>query len=253
MTMRSSGDRVVCLGGGKSVGEGIRFLRGRYDLSANGINVLCIGSANGDADVAVGPVSIQAHGEGNDVILLGTMAGYAQLQLGGDVSLVADGERATGIGTMSGSANVLIEGGVVSSVLHCDAGACIGTMSGEATVRIRDARVSIHGEGNNVVGFGSLDGACDTRLESGFFQADLQAGEHQLLGNEHSRCIITGGNFLSFRPDRVFPVSPAGQSLNFFQPREDHYEKTFRDRRGAWTYQADRDPEGRLGVWIPPQ
>lgn len=251
LTMRASGDRVVCIGGGRSAGEGIRFLRGHYDLSANGINVLCIGSTSGDADVTVQQGTITAHGEGNDVMLLGAMTGEARLRLNGNISVVADGERATGIGTMSGSADVLIEGGNISSVIHCDAGVCVGSFNGEATVLARDASVDVHGEGNNVVGFGSLDGACDTRLESGFFRAELQAGAHQLLGNEHSRCVITGGNFTLFRPDENPPVSPAGQPLVFFQPKEDHFEHTFRDRRGAWTYVADRDQRGRLGVWIP--
>ena len=251
LVMHSSGDRVVCIGGGRSGGEGISFLRGRYDLSANGINVLCVGSANGDANITLDQAALHAHGEGNDVMLLGTMTGETQMALNGEIELIADGERATGIGTMSGSANVEITGGHVSSVLHCDAGTCVGTLNGEAIVRIRDTEVFVHGEGNKVVGFGSLTGACDTRLESGTFQAALQAGEHHLLGNEHSRCIITGGNYTVFRPDSVQPVSPAGETLIFFQPPDDHYERTFRDRRGAWTYIADRDARGRLGVWIP--
>ena len=34
-------------------------------------------------------------------------------------------------------------------------------------------------------------------------------------------------------------------------PNGDHYEKSFRDRRGSWTYIADRDEDGRLTVWVP--
>ena len=73
-----------------------------------------------------------------------------------------------------------------------------------------------------------------------------------MLGNVNSRFIVTGGNFQPFSDAETGPVSPAGVPLFFFNPKEDHFERTFRDSRETWTYVADRDPEGSLGVYILP-
>ena len=45
--------------------------------------------------------------------------------------------------------------------------------------------------------------------------------------------------------------SGAGLPLYCQTPAEDHFEATFSDRRGPWTYSADRNEEGYLFVWIP--
>ena len=37
----------------------------------------------------------------------------------------------------------------------------------------------------------------------------------------------------------------------FRMPEEDHFERTFRDRKETWTYRADRNAEGKLGVFVP--
>ena len=42
----------------------------------------------------------------------------------------------------------------------------------------------------------------------------------------------------------------AGLPLRFANPGKDHYEAVFSDQKEEWTYQADRNEEGYLGVWI---
>ena len=74
-----------------------------------------------------------------------------------------------------------------------------------------------------------------------------------MLGNENSRFIVTGGNFQIFPDNSAGPVSPAGLPLFFLNPKEDHFERTFRDKRETWRYVADRDPDGYLGVYILPE
>ena len=152
---------------------------------------------------------------------------------------------------MSGTGEIQLEGGYVSVILHCDAGACIGSFSGEVSVRFSNTHVRIHGEGNRIAGFGSTDGACDTRIESGNVSAELLARERMLLGNEHSRVIITGGNVRIFPENGQTPFSPGNLPLHCETPSEDHFEASFKDRRESWTYTADRDEDGHLYVWVP--
>ncbi len=71
-----------------------------------------------------------------------------------------------------------------------------------------------------------------------------------LLGNDHSRFVVTGGNILFALDSDNKPVSPAGTPLCFANPSKDHYEATFRDGDEEWTYVADRNENGCLGVWI---
>ena len=251
ITFSSAGDRVVCIGGGRSGGEGIRFVSGTFEMSSNGINVVCVGSSLGDAVIQIGKVSLTARGEGNEVLLVGSVSGKAKIVSCGDLSLSAACERATGIGTISGTADILFEGGRTFVSTGCDSGAVIGTFGGEFTMISRNTLIRVHGEGNQVAGIGSLAGAGETRIESGEIHGDLLAGERMILGNQESRCVITGGNFHLTGDESLRPVSPDGTPLIYITPTSDHYENTFRDRRETWTYVADRNAEGTLGVFIP--
>ena len=88
-------------------------------------------------------------------------------------------------------------------------------------------------------------------MESGELRGELLAGERYLIGNNHSRFMVTGGNIQLFPENDAIPVSPCGAPLTFVNPEEDHFEQTFTDRRATWTYRADRSEDGYLGVWIP--
>lgn len=247
----SSGDRVVCLGGGRSGGDGIKLAQGSYDMTANGINVLCVGSSMGKAAIDIGRVTLSAHGEGNEVLLIGSVSGECDIRSVGQLQLSAACERATGIGTISGNAEIRIDGGSIFSSIRCDSGAVIGTFSGESNAKIGNALLRLHGEGNQVVGFGSLMGAADTLIESGEIHGEILAGQRLMMGNQHSRCTVTGGNFHLSNDDSVLPVGPDGEELTYVTPPEDHFERVFTGRRKTWTYIADRNAEGTLGIFIP--
>ena len=252
LRLRSAGDRVVCMGGGRSGGDGILFRRGNCFFQANGISVLGIGSTSEDARVTVEEnASISVQMEGNEGVGIGSLTGDAYLRSAGIISAVLNCERCVALGSMTGSGQLMLEGGRIDTDVHCDLGVCIGTYSGEIASLLKRAAVRLHGEGNRVAGLGSVEGACDTRIESGHVSGEILAGENLLLGNSHSRVIVTGGNIPLFPPQNQCPVSPGGLPLHYQTPSEDHYEKSFRDRRESWTYTADRDSEGRLGVWIP--
>ena len=251
LSVQSSGDKVVCIGGGRSTGGGISLLRGKCRLTGNGISVIGLGSSTGDTRVSIGRASLQAVIEGNDALGIGSLSGQAHIRSAGDLDITVNSERATGIGSMSGTGEVLLEGGSSSVTIHCDAGACIGTFTGEISARIEGARVHIHGEGNRVAGLGSVDGACETRIGSGDVDGDVLAGDRMLLGNGHSRVIVTGGN-VRLSPDAgQAPFSPGGAPLYCHSPAEDHFEAECKDSRTSWTYTADRNADGRLSVWLP--
>ena len=251
LEIRSSGDKVVCIGGGRSAGSGISLLHGTCRLAANGISVIGLGSSTGDAKIRIGHASVTAVIDGNDALGIGSLSAHADIVSSGTLNLTVNCERATGIGSMSGTGDVLLDGGSVLVTLHCDVGACIGSFSGEVSSRISGAAVRVHGEGNRVAAFGSAEGACDTHITAGDVEASVLAGERMMMGNAHSRMIITGGNVRVFPEKGQYPVSPAGVPLCCFTPPEDHFEKACQDSRSSWTYIADRNTDGQLCVWLP--
>ena len=252
LSVQSSGDKVVCVGGGRSAGGGITLLRGDCRLSANGISVIGLGSSTGDAQIRIGQASVRAVIEGNDALGVGSLSANAQIRSSGDLDLTVNSERATGIGSMNGTGDVLLDGGSVSVTVRCDAGACVGSFSGEVSARIDGADVRIHGEGNRVAGFGSVDGACETWIAGGSVEGEILAGEPMLLGNGHSRVIVTGGNVRLYPQGGQTPLSPNGVPLHCEAPSGKHFEAECGDGRSAWTYTAERSPDGRLLVWLPP-
>ncbi|MBO7661883.1 MAG: EAL domain-containing protein [Clostridia bacterium] len=251
MTFSSAGDRVISIGGGRSAGEGIHLLRGSYEISGKGINVVCIGSSLGDTRIRMQKVNVSARGEGNEVLLIGSVSGRASIYSSGCLELSAASERAAGLGTISGKTEITLEDGTAGVSIQCDSGIAIGSFSGEFRTTLKNTRLSVHGEGNQLAGLGSLMGAGETRIESGETVGVLLSGEQRFLGNERSRCVVTGGSF-RFPGDRTAaPVSPDGTPLAYRELKEDSYAQTFRDSRESWNYTARRSGEGPLGIFIP--
>jgi len=252
LSFRSSGDKVVCLGGGSGAGEGIVLSRGRVDVEASGINVIGVGSTLGPAKILVEKgCSLSVNVHGNDAVALGALNGDASIALRGKTSLTAESERGVALGTMSGRANIDMQNARVSVVLRCDIGSCLGTATGLAQVLVRDTALRVHGEGNTLVGFGAVEGSAATRIESGLVQADLLAGNRRLLGNEDSRFIIAGGNVQLSEEDLMHPLSPALTPLRPLHPEGDAFEQTFAEGDVSWTCAARRDENGLLTVWVP--
>ena len=151
---------------------------------------------------------------------------------------------------MNGIADAVLTDCTVACDIRCDKGAVFGSFDGEARIRYCGTKLRLYGEGYRVAGFGSLNGRCNTQVESGDIDGSLLAVEVLLLGNEDSSFIVTGGNIHLAQESDHTPVSPAGTPLCFVNPAKDHYEATFRDGDAEWTYKADRNEDGYLGVWI---
>lgn len=215
------------------------------------MSVTCLGSYAGTANIDLRNTKLSIQGDGNEVLLAGSRSGEAKIRLDGcEVKLAAACELLTGLGTMSGSADTVIANCTVGCEIHCDRGAVFGSFDGTSRFVFRDSKVKLYGEGYRVSGFGSLNGTSIIRVESGEIDGNLLVVERLLLGNDRSRFIVTGGNIRLAKENEKVPVSPAGLPLCFVTPGKDHYEAVFQDQEEEWTYVADRNAEGYLGVWI---
>ncbi len=71
VSVHASGEKITCLGGGRSTGEGISVIGGKLDLVGNGVSVVCFGSYDGVANISVRDADVRVHGDGNENGYLG--------------------------------------------------------------------------------------------------------------------------------------------------------------------------------------
>ena len=212
LTLHANGDKVVCIGGGSSGGEGIWIRRARIQAEATGVNVIGIGSASGPAKVLVDEnAELTMTLSGNDAVALGTMSGEADLRLLGRSDILVQSERAVGIGSMSGTAACTLEKGETRAVVRCDVGSCMGSFTGHARLLLAGGRTEIHGEGNRVCGLGSVQGSCETEISGGEISGDLLAGIRMILGNDRSRCRVTGGTIHLAEAEELIRAARTGR------------------------------------------
>jgi len=209
VSVHASGEKILCLGGGRSAGEGIRISGGALDLLGNGICVVGLGSSTGPADIEIRNAEVSIHGNGNEVLLLGSRTGTVKiLAENSRMKLSAACEALAGLGTESGRADAVISGCTVVTDGRCDNGTVFGSVEGEARILFRNSDVHLHGEGRRVSGFGSLKGSCETRMEGGRVDGNILAMDRMPLGNDRSVFILDGGEYGLPNDFGKTPVSP---------------------------------------------
>ena len=216
VSIRASGEKILCLGGGRSAGEGIRVIGGKLELLGNGISVACLGSYSGAADIDLRDTKLSIHGNGNEVLLMGTRLGAAAIRAeNSEMKLSAACEALAGLGTKNGTAEAVLSNCTVTTDARCDDGTVFGSVEGEAKILFRNSDILLHGEGRHVSGFGSLGGRCETRMEGGKVRGNVLAMDRMPLGNEASVFILDGGAYELPDDFGKRPVSPEGEPICF--------------------------------------
>ncbi len=197
LSIRATGDKTVCLGGGRSAGRGILLHRGSVDITAGCISALGVGSASGPAAIRTEKETrLKIHLNGNNAVGMGTIHGSAEMTLGGEASVTVESERGVALGAVNGRLQLALEGGKTDAVIRTDVGVCVGSVFGHTNLRAERAELKIHGEGNRVCGIGNLHGDSDALLTECAVSGGVLAGERLLWGNERSHCEIRGGSIL---------------------------------------------------------
>ncbi len=253
--MDSSGDKIVCIGGGeKAPAARIRVISGRVNLIARGIFAVGIGSASGDTDVEIrkGNVSVQCIA--NEAVSVGTMYGTVNLVISANLDLVTDGERVVGIGVLNGgSGSVSIALGETKSVIHGDIGTAIGSLGGRVEVLCSGGRVYAHAEGTRVCGIGALDLGGTIQITGGLVTVGVLSAEGEWIHSDAGSVIITGGNVILENNGMIEPVNISGEPLVLYRiDKTPSYNENIATEKGSYTYRAQRDERsGQLCVYVP--
>ena len=255
ITVDSSGDKIVCIGGGeKGSNSVIRIVKGDIRATGRGICSVGIGSASGDTDIIVEKGSIKTLCIANEAVSMGTMYGTVNITTTGSLDLTTDGERVTGIGVLNGgSGSVAIKSGVTNSVIHGDIGTTIGSLGGRVDVHCDVGRVLAHAEGTRVCGIGALDAGGIVHISGGTVTVGIKSSEPMWIGSAEKQPIITGGNVILEDSGTISPVNTAGEELVLYRmDRSQSYNDSISTPAGSYTYRAQRDERsGQLCVYVP--
>ena len=255
ITVDSSGDKVVCIGGGeKATGARISILGGKVNVMGRGIYAVGIGSASGDTDILIEKGTVISQCIANEAVSLGTMYGSVDITSSGSLDLLTDGERITGIGVLNGgSGHVAFKGGDATSVIHGDIGSAIGSVGGTVSVICEGGRVHAHSEGTRVCGIGASDAGGLVHISGGTVTVGIKSAEPSWIGNSENKPIITGGNVILENNGSIDPVNTDNEPLVLYRmDRSDSYSENITTPAGSYTYRAQRDEiSGMLCVYVP--
>jgi len=252
ISVDASGDKVVCIGGGKSVKECIHMINGTFDLEAKGISIVGLGSANGNADIRVDNASVKVHCAGDEAVCMGSISGRTKLRSTGNIEIVADSEQTVCIGSLSGRESELhFTRGKVKVINRCYEGVCIGSREGSVNIFCTGAVVDIYAEGTRVAGTGSMNGRANTIVSGGTLSMDFLVATVLASGNDQCQLTVNGGNVLSGNQE-LEARNLFGTPLHPVEVAESSFEKQIDTELGSYIYRAQRDPEhAQLVVYLP--
>lgn len=255
VTVDSSGDKIVCIGGGeKGTGANIHIKSGKVSVMGRGIFVVGIGSSSGDTNVIIEKGTVITQCIANEAVSIGTMYGTVDITSSANLDLATDGERVTGIGVLNGgSGHITIKGGDATSVIHGDIGTAIGSLAGRVGVICEGGRVHAHAEGTRVCGIGASDAGGIVHISGGTVTVGIKSAEPAWIGSPEVKPIITGGNVILEDNGTIYPVNTDDEALVLY--RMDHapsFSENISTPNGSYTYRAQRDDRsGQLCVYVP--
>lgn len=252
INVTSSGDKIVCIGGGKqNENASVKLLRGKVNVKGRGIKAIGVGAPNGKFTFVNTGAELNIEMSGNEVIGIGGYLGEMDIVSSGRISSRIDGDKLAGIGTYSGgTGRILISGGYVHSEVRGSEGVCIGSLGGEIDIMCGADMVDAYGEGTRITGIGNGDDSTRLTVSGGTVVSKILAAEANCFGGG---VVITGGSVISNADAKINAENSFGEKL---QPlvieNETSYMKHVVTPKGDYVYHAELcDGVDYLRVFIP--
>lgn len=257
LNMNCSGDRIVCIGGGKQAdGTAIRLLRGSLSLSGRGIQTVGVGCGSGSL-CFVSTAALKIEVNGNHVTGIGSDSGSADIEIGGGtVRVSAEGDQVTGIGSYQGkNSKIACTGGRIESSTRGKETVCIGSFTGAAQIVVNGSEyVNAYGEGVNVLGIGSgAEEESSLTITGGTVRSYLLAGSRRWFGTNEGNVVITSGNIVSNATEPLAAVNSFGERLVPVTVEGDSYERRISTEKAATCIGRQGSPGSRRSGFIFPK
>ena len=161
MTVRVDGEESIAIGGGTyHSGEGIYICGGGYDINVASMDGIGIGCFYGDVPLDFRMCYIMMELRVNEGTGIGSRQGKQSVHMEHFTVLVkGSGSKLSGVGTNypSGGKLTFAEGTFEANMNGQDV-ILMGTLAGQTQVVMKSCKAKLHGEGNEVLAMGALDG-----------------------------------------------------------------------------------------------
>lgn len=248
----SSGDKIVCIGGGsQNANASVRFLRGSILAKGRGIKAIGVGAANGKFTFVNTGADLKVEISGNEVIGIGGYSGEMDIVTSGRIHSRIDGDKLAGIGTYNGgTGRILISGGYAHSEVRGSEGVCIGSLGGAVDIVCSADMADAYGEGTKITGIGNNGGASPVTISGGTVVSRILAAEAKCFDGT---VVITGGNVINNADIEFNAENSFGEKLKpIVIENEKSYEKHIVTPKGDYVYRAELlDDVECLRIFIP--
>ncbi len=257
ISINSSGDKIVSIGGGKqSKDSTINLLKGKIRIIGYGIKAIGIGAVNGDTTIHTLSAELDIHINANDGVGVGALNGNLKFISNSRTNIKMQGEKIVGIGVIeNGSGTVTLSKDKITVDVRGAKAVGVGSFDSNLDVVCSAEYVSVYGEGTNVCGIGNREGEGKIYINSGIIKSYILAANPNWFGTGGRNMVITGGNFIGGENGINEAVNSFGDLLEkVVIDNTDSYTKHIITENGDYVYRAEKSDEAdSICVFIPVQ
>jgi len=160
ITINNDGEHCIGIGGGiASEKSKLEIFSGKYYLNVAGVLAVGIGFFKGNVPITIRDCNVNSDFRVNTGVVIGIIDGELDLGISGfDINIEGSGTEVCGIGSFNEtSGNISMLSGTYRIKLNGQKLYLLGCKSGNVNIDVRHVRSIMCGEGDNVLGFGSMD------------------------------------------------------------------------------------------------
>ena len=160
LVIKVDGDNAIALGGGKySTGTGIGVVSGSLDISVATVNGIGIGCREGDIPIRIQNVMLNMEFRVNTGTGIGTLQGMQDILFqNSTIIMKGSGSKYAAVGSNGASGGMIRmeEAGLIATFTGQEVN-LVGVDSGALKIVTRNAKFHLKGEGDRILGLGSVD------------------------------------------------------------------------------------------------
>lgn len=255
ISINSSGDRVVSVGGGiQGENTTINLLKGKIDIVGYGIKAVGIGAVRGKTSILTFAAQINIDINANEAVGIGTMCGNVNIVLNSDAHTKLQGEKIVGIGVFeNGGGSIALAHGRITTDIHGAEAVCIGSFDSNVEISCSSEYTLAYGEGRKVCGIGNRNGGGKVMITAGAVKSYILAADPCWFGTEGKNIIVTGGCVFGGDEGIFEAVNSFGEPLKkLVVEGEKEYVRHIITHKGDYVYRAEKpDEEKSICVFVP--
>lgn len=193
--VRVDGELSAAIGGGVySTGDGIQVVSGKLDISVASITGVGIGCAKGDMPIKLKDSNVNMEIRVNDGCGIGSLDGAQNIDISNfEIIFGGSGSRIAGIGTVNPSGgSIAFASGTLEGTMSGQNLYLVGAPEGEINIVGHNTKMAMKGEGNSVLGIGTLDKKSSISLEECTEDIIINAADPLAFGAEDEKISIKG-------------------------------------------------------------